>query len=61
MDGLVPDEFVEAFVPAAPYEEIADVILEQYGDVADGVLFPVPASSDDDSAACRAIERLRAA
>jgi len=61
MDGLVPDEIVEAFVPAAPYEEIADVLLEQYADVADGVLFPVPASPDDDPAARRAIERLRAA
>ena len=61
MDALVSDEIVEAFVPAAPYEEIADVILEQYGDVADRVLFPVPANSADDESARRAIEKLRAA
>ena len=61
LDGLVPDEIVEAFVPAAPYEEIADLLLEQYADVADRLLFPVPADPDNDEAARRVIEKLRAA
>lgn len=61
MDGLVPDEIVEAFVPAAPYEEIADLLLEQYADVADRLLFPVPADPAEDAAVQRVIEKLRAA
>ena len=61
MDGLVPDEIVEAFVPAAPYDEIAELLLEQYAGIADRVLFPVPADPVNDEAARRAIEKLRAA
>jgi len=61
MDGLVPDEIIEAFVPAAPYDEIAELLLEQYAGVADRVLFPVPSDPADDEDARRAIEKLRAA
>lgn len=58
MDGLVPDEIIEAFVPAATYDDIPDLLIEQYGDVADGILFPVPNDPADDEAARRAIEAL---
>jgi probable F420-dependent oxidoreductase len=59
MDTLVPDEIIEAFVPAATYDEIADVVLEQYADVADRVLFPVPPDPADDAAAREVIDRLQ--
>ena len=61
MDGLVTDEIMRTLVPAAPYDEIADVLLESYADVADRILFPVPPDPADDDAARRAIEKLRAA
>ena len=60
MDAMVPDEIIEAFVPAAPYDEIADVVLEQYRDVAEAILFPVPVDPADDDAARKAIEALSA-
>jgi len=60
MDALVPDEIVEAFVPAATYDEIAPLLLEQYGDVADRILFPVPDDPANDAAARKAIEALLA-
>ena len=60
MDALVSDEIASALVPTAPYEEIADVLLEQYAGVADRLLFPVPPDPADDAAARKAIERLRA-
>ena len=60
MDALVPDEIIHAFVPAGTYDVIADRILADYGDVADRILFPVPADPADDAAARKAIEALRA-
>ena len=60
MDAMVPDEIIEAFVPAATYDEIADVVLEQYRDVAEAILFPVPVDPADDDAARKAIEALSA-
>jgi probable F420-dependent oxidoreductase len=60
MDALVPDEIIETFVPAATYDEIPALLLEQYGEVADRILFPVPADPADDAAARKAIEALSA-
>lgn len=60
MDAMVPDEIIEAFVPAATYDEIADLLLEKYGGVAQGILFPVPDDPADDAAARKAIETLSA-
>jgi len=58
MDAMVSDEIIEAFVPTATYDEIAELILSRYGDVADGILFPVPEDPADDAAARKAIETL---
>ena len=60
MDALVPDEIIEEFVPAATYDEIASLLLEQYGGVADRILFPVPSDPGNDAAARKAIEALSA-
>ena len=60
MDGLVSEEIVSALVPSATYDEIADVLLEQYSGVIDRILLPVPSDPADDDAARRVIEKLRA-
>lgn len=60
MDALVPDEIIETFVPAGTYDEIAPLLLEQYGDVVDGILFPVPQDPAHDDAARKVIEALGA-
>jgi probable F420-dependent oxidoreductase len=60
MDAIVPDEVVEAFVPAGTYDEIAPRLLELYADVADRILFPVPDDPAHDTAARKAIAELSA-
>ena len=60
MDGLVSEEIVSALVPSATYDEIADVLLEQFAGVIDRILLPVPADPADDDAIRRVIEKLRA-
>ena len=59
MNGLVTDELLDIFVPQGTYDEIADVLLEQYDDVAERVLFPVPDDPKNDEAARKAIAKLQ--
>jgi len=60
MDALVTDEILRTFVPAGPYDEIADRLRADYDGIAERVLFPVPKDPKNDEAARRAIARLRA-
>jgi probable F420-dependent oxidoreductase len=60
MDALVPDEIIDKFVPAGTYDEIAPLLLEQYGGIADRILFPVPQDPACDAAARKVIEELAA-
>jgi len=48
-------------IAGAGMSGIAELLLAQYADVADRILFPVPADPADDGPARQAIERLRAA
>jgi probable F420-dependent oxidoreductase len=57
---MIDDEILDAIVPAATYDEIADVLREWYGDSAYGLGFPVPENPKHDKAVEKAIERLRA-
>ena len=59
MNDLVTDELLDIFVPQGTYDEIADVLLEQYDDVAERVLFPVPEDPANDEAARKAIAKLQ--
>ncbi len=59
MNDLVTDEILRIFVPAGTYDEIADVLLELYDDVAERILFPVPKDPKHDDAVRRVIERLQ--
>ena len=59
MNDLVSDELLEIFVPRGTYDEIADVLLDMYDDVAERVLFPVPKDPANDAAARMAIEKLQ--
>jgi hypothetical protein len=60
MDELVSDEVASTLIASAHYDEIADVLLDQYKGVADRILFPVPADPANDDAARKVIEKLRA-
>ena len=59
MNDLVTDEIMRALVPAGTYDEIADILLEQYEGVAERILFPVPTDPKDDEAVRKVIERLQ--
>lgn len=59
MNDLVTDELLDIFVPQGTYDEIADILLEQYDDVAERILFPVPTDPAHDDAARKAIARLQ--
>ena len=61
MNDLVTEEILDIFVPQGTYDEIADILLEQYDDIADRVLFPVPADPKNDAAVRKVIEKLQGA
>jgi probable F420-dependent oxidoreductase len=60
MKGLVTDTMLDAFVPSAPYTEIAQRLLEDYAGVASRITFPVPDDASLDGEARAVIARLRA-
>jgi len=57
----IPDGLVDAIVPSAPYAEIADVLIEWYGDLSDWITFPMPPDPACDGAAAQVIAQLKAA
>ena len=60
MRAAIPDELLAVLVPEAPYGEIADLLRAWFGDLCDGITFPMPADPADDALAAAAIARLRA-
>ena len=38
--SLVPDELLDTLLPTAPYDELAALLLDRYGTLADGILLP---------------------
>lgn len=60
MRGAIPDALLDALVPAAPYAEIADRLLDWFNGLCAGLTFPLPVDPADDALAAAAIERLRA-
>lgn len=61
MNDLVTEEILDIFVPQGTYDEIADILLEQYDDIADRILFPVPPDPKNDAAVRKVIEKLQGA
>ncbi len=59
MKAAVGDEVLDALVPAGPYDEIADVLIDWYGDLATGLSFRMPEDPGDDDRAAAVIQRLR--
>ena len=61
MTALITDEILDAFVPTAPYAEIADVLKEWYGGVTDWIVLPAPADPSHDPEVTKVVARLRGA
>jgi probable F420-dependent oxidoreductase len=60
MDAAVSDEIIDTLVVSGSYDVIAEHILAQYAGLADSVLFPVAPDRENDDAARKAIEEIRA-
>ena len=62
MPEFISDEVLDRYAVVGTYEEIADKILERYGDFASSVEFSIPVASDDDAEVLKRIaERLKTA
>jgi len=61
MAGVVDDAMLDVFSPTGRYDEIADVLIDWYGELTDWLTFPMPADPADDAEAARVIARLRGA
>ena len=59
MRALISDEMLGKLVPQGLYPEIADVLLDWYGGLAQRISFPLPADPAHDAAIAKAVERLR--
>jgi hypothetical protein len=59
MTAIISDEMLDAFVPTAPYAEIADVLTEWYASVTDWITLPMPADPAYDPEVAKAVARLR--
>jgi probable F420-dependent oxidoreductase len=57
--GEIGDELLDALVPAARYEELADALRARYAGVAQGICLPLPPDPADDPAFARVIRELR--
>ena len=60
MPALVSDAMLDAFVPTAPWAEIADLLREWYSGLADRIAFAMPENPAHDDVSAEALKRLRA-
>jgi hypothetical protein len=60
LSAEIGEELLDAFVPAARYEDLPRLLRGQYAGLAHGVCLPLPADPADDPALARAIAELRA-
>ena len=59
LSTVIDDAMLDAFVPTAPYSEIAELLRERYGDLSDWITFPMPEDPDKDAACGKAIAALK--
>ena len=59
LSDVISDEMLDTLVPQATYEHLADVAMEWFGELADGILVAPPPNSDNDDLLRRAIQELR--
>ena len=59
MPPAITEDMLNAFVPTAPYCEIADLLRGRYADQSDWITFPMPAEPAEDAAVAEVIASLR--
>jgi alkanesulfonate monooxygenase SsuD/methylene tetrahydromethanopterin reductase-like flavin-dependent oxidoreductase (luciferase family) len=61
LGDVVTDEVLDAVVPVAAYDELAGVLLERFGALADAIVLPLPSDPADDAALGEVIAALQRA
>ncbi len=61
LPGRLTDEMLDVLVPTAAFDEIADLLIERYAGVADGISLRMPADPDRDREFAKVVDELRAA
>ena len=59
MTEVIDDEVLDTLVPQGPYSELSEVLRRAYAELADTLVFPMPADPADDPEAARSIAALR--
>jgi probable F420-dependent oxidoreductase len=60
MTAVISDDMLDAFVPTAPYAEIAGVLKAWYGGVTNWIVLPMPADPSHDPEVAKVLTRLHA-
>ncbi len=58
---LVSDEMIEALVPQGRYDDIAEILLDDYGSIVDRITFPLPDDPAKDEQVGEVLRALRGA
>ena len=61
MPAVMTDEMMEVLVPCAPYAELSALLVDSFGELAEGVCLVLPDDPDDDAAMGRLVSELRGA
>ena len=59
MPAMISDEMLSAFVPTGHHEEIADVLREEFGDIARGIYLSLPDDPAEDRAVAAVVAGLQ--
>lgn len=59
MKQVITDEMLDVFVPAATYDEIAEVLKDRYASLSNWITFPMPADPAQDERCRHAIDALK--
>ena len=59
MRGAITDEMLDQLVPSGPYDDIAGILTDWYGELASSITFPMPDDPQYDAHARAVIQALR--
>ena len=59
LPALLSDEMLNVFVPSGHCEEISDVLIEEFGELAEGIYISLPEDPAEDPELAKTIERLQ--
>lgn len=61
LQTVIPDDILEILIPTALYEDLADLLIDRYADIADGITIHPPEDPADDGRFSEVLSALHAA